>query len=356
MSVINHNGEIITIKELVMIERVLHYYGIEVISASRYRSVYKVLSNLGYLCVKKNIHGRSKVINGHRLAEAFKENNFHNTVKYYETLKGDCYVKYGKYIIYVTDWVEGEECNLDDIAAAEKCCELLAQFHCTANIIDKHEFNIKNSLKNLPKMFYESLLDLERFKETIKNKLMQNQFDYIYYDHIDNFYTRGVTALSILNSCNYYNLSKNTSMYKSICHGSFYSKSIIKSEEGYFIIDLNSITIDLQIIDLGKLIRRLMPKKEYAWDFNKALSLLNHYSIHKPIEIAELEIILALLIFPYKFWRLGYKRYKKHKGYNEVKYLKNLLKLLTYSEQEQQFINDFMGYINNLIAIEQKSK
>ncbi|WP_139904599.1 CotS family spore coat protein [Clostridium thermarum] len=356
MSVINHNGELITIKELVMIERVLHHYGIEVISVSKYRHVYKVQSSVGNLCVRKVSHGRKKVLNSFKLAEALKKNGFHNIQKYYKTLKDDCYVKYGKYIVYVTEWVEGDECNFNDIKEAEKCCELLAQFHKSCIDIDSYDINIKNSSKNLPKMFYESLIDLERFKEIIKHKVIQNQFDYIYNDHIDALYTRGVTALSILNNCNYYNLTKNALVTKSIAHGSFYRKNIIKSGTGYFIITLNSVNIDLPIIDLAKLLRRLLPKSEFAWDFKKALNLLNHYSIYRPIEIPELEILLAFLIFPYKFWKLGYKRYKKHKGFNEVKYLKRLQKLLAYSEQENKFIDDFMRYINNLIAINQNSK
>ena len=71
----------------------------------------------------------------------------------------------------------------------------------------------------------------------------------------------------MLNTSQYYKLSKIANDKKIICNNSFYYHNIIKKEEEYFIVDFDSIMIDLQIIDLGKLIRRLMFKKAYGWNF-----------------------------------------------------------------------------------------
>ena len=52
-------------------------------------------------------------------------------------------------------------------------------------------------------------------------------------------------------------------------------------EDNCYIIDLDSIIIDLQINDLGKVIRRLTYKTEYQWDFGKTLLIMNAYETYK---------------------------------------------------------------------------
>ncbi len=102
---------------------------------------------------------------------------------------------------------------------------------------------------------------MDRFRNNIENKKIKNEFDITYKEHIDSFYERAMVALSFLNKSDYYKLSKDAQKNKSLCHHSFYYQNIIKKGTEYYIIDLDSIIIDLQVNDLGKYIRRLMTKK-----------------------------------------------------------------------------------------------
>lgn len=346
MSENHYHSDTLTDKVRNIIEIVLHHYDINVHNITRVRSVYKVESDKGTLCVKRVKHGKRKAENGYFLVENLKKNNFHNTANYYKTFRGNYYVEYGKRIYYVTSWIEGTECDVGDINEAIGCVELLAKFHNSAKSIDLSNIRLKNNLKNWPKIFYTNVLDMEKYKSYINRKVIRTQFDTLYYDYIDMYYQRGLTALTFLNNSNYYKLSKEANNEKTICHNSFYYQNIIKKQDDYYLIDLDSVMIDLQIMDLGNFIRRLMSKSEYQWDFNKARILIEHYSSFRAISAEELEIILSLLIFPYRFWKLGKKRYVKHKGWSETKYLKKLNKILKYSLEEQRFIESFMNYIN----------
>lgn len=354
MSIINHNGELIPIKELVMIERVLHYYGIEVHSASKVKSVYKVSTNVGMICLKCTRHGKGKIQNGVYLEKVLNANNFNNISKYIKTPKGDYAVRYGKHLFYAAKWIEGEPCCLDNLSDVQECFSLLAKLHKTFDQVDSRELNLKQNFVNLPKTFYDYLLDLESYKDYINNKIIKNHFDRLYYEYVDSFYVRGATALSILNNCNYFQVIRKAREKKSICHNKFYLHNLIKTEKGTYIDSLESVTIDLQINDLAKFLRRLMSKEQYRWDFNKALKLIESYSNIRPLEKEELGILLALTIFPYKFWKLGKKRYKKHKDWNEGKYMKKLNKLLKYYNEEQKFAEDFMKYLSDLIIVDNR--
>lgn len=335
----------LTENERRLIDSVLVKYDFKVLTIHKVRSVYKVETISGNVCLKKMKHGRRKVINGFILTEGLIKNNFINIARYYKTRDDKLYVLRKKFIFYATEWIDGVECHMSDISETCECIKLLAEFHSAVRKIDFKNLKIRNELKNWPAVFNKNLFDLERYKRIIENKKIRNQFDTEYISYIDNFYKRGMLAIQLLNNTEYHNLSKEASKCRTICHDSFYYQNVIKKDDMYFIIDLDSIVFDLQINDLGKLIRRLMFKKEYSWDFSKAKELIEAYNSILKLSKNELEVMLALIIFPHKFWKLGKKRYTKHKGWNEEKYLHKLNKLAKCDEMEEAFLQDYLNFL-----------
>lgn len=335
-------------KERALINNVLNKYGLKPLSIFKVRSVYKVETERKTICLKKIRSGRQKIKNGNILVEELIGKGFFNVTRYIKTKDGSAYVTYKKYIFYATEWIDGLEVNLGNINEAINCMKLMAKFHIAARSIDKRRLRLKDNLKNWPKIYLDALRDLETFKIIIERKKLRNEFDLEYYKNIDNFYNRGMIALEVLNKSNYYKLSKMSYENKTICHDSFYYQNIIKKGNKYFLIDLDSIIVDLQINDVGKLIRRLMFKNEYKWDFNKARILIEAYSEVQKLSREELEVMLSLIIFPHKFWKLGRKRYIKLKSWSESKYGHKLSKLISYSDEQQKFMDAYMRYLELL--------
>ncbi|MFD3157133.1 CotS family spore coat protein [Haloimpatiens sp. FM7330] len=335
-------------KEEHMIKNILTRYKFDVIQISKVRSVYKIKTNKGYICLKKIKHGKGKAENGSKLVEELKKNNFLNTPDFIKTKDNNLFIKYRKVYFYATEWIDGKECNLNDINEAIKCVQLLAKFHIASTNINLKYLKIKNNLKKWPKIFNKKLYEMDRFKKCINNKKLKNQFDIKYYKYINSFYHRGLAALSLLNSSSYYKVSKLYKNKKTICHNSFYYQNIIKKDNKYYIIDLDSVIIDLPINDLGKLIRRLMFKKNYKWDFNKVKKMIKAYTAINPLTKEELEIMLSLIIFPHKFWKMGKKRYVKHKGWSEIRYMRKLNKLIEHDSLQESFMNDYLQYLRDI--------
>ena len=324
---------------------VMRKYNLELVSAEKVRSAYKIITNNGKFCLKRMKHGGNKIKNGCILTEELLLNKFTNTAKYFRTKDGAYSVKSKKNVFYLTEWLEGAECDLTNIDEAINCTKLLAQFHTVSNKIDHNKIDIPNNLKNWPKIFASNLNDLEKFKRIINSKKIKNEFDVLFIENIDNFYNRGMAAINMLNKSQYYKSSKMANEKKVICHNSFYYQNIIKKDGEYFIIDLDSIMIDLQISDLGKLIRRLMFKKAYGWNFNFAKALIEAYNSTNKLSKEDLEIMLALIIFPHKFWKLGKKRYMKQKNWSETKYLHKLNRITSFNETQEQFFHDYLIYL-----------
>lgn len=334
-------------REFKMIISTLAKYNIDLKKVTKSRSVYKIIdSEDKTYCLKKIKHGAGKARNGDVLVNILTENGFTNTSKYLRTQEGEISVKYDKFILYLTEWIDGEECNMSTLEEAVNCAALLANFHKAARNIDFSKLKVKNNLKNLPKIFYRNLSNFERFDNLIQKKRIRNEFDVVYSRYIETFYSRGLTALNILNNSNYYLLSREASVSRTLCHDSFYYQNIIKKDGNYYIIDLDSIIIDLQVSDLGKFIRRLMFKTSFQWNFDKAKYIIEAYNSVKPLSREELEVMLALIIFPHKFWKLGKKRYIKQKGWSEKKYMNKLFRLIRYNEAQQSFLEKYMNYFN----------
>lgn len=345
--VLKKNPEI-SEKEEEVINAVLEHYDFKILFYEKVRSVYKVKTSEGNICLKKLKHGRNKAENGDFLVNSLFSSGFYNTPKYIKTKANNLFVKQRGLYFYVTEWINGVECNLDKLEEALACSKLLAKFHLATENIDTKKLKIKSNLKNWPEIYKKKLYDLSKYENTIHNKKIKTSFDIYYKDSINKFINKGMLALRILNDSEYYRLSKS-SKGKTICHDSFYYQNIIKKNNEYYIIDLDSIIIDLQINDLGKFIRRLMTKKSYRWDFSKALKIIQEYDSVSKLTKPQLEVMLALIIFPHKFWKLGRKRYVKHKNWSEHKYTRKLKKALEDINLQEKFIEDYIRYISSSI-------
>ncbi len=336
-------------KEMQILITVIHKYNLKLLSAEKVRNAYMIITNSGKFCLKRIKHGKTKIRNECILTEELLLNKFTNIPKYFKTNGGAFSVSYKKSIFFLTEWIEGSECDLTNIDEAANCTKLLAEFHNISNKIDRDKIDISKKIKNLPKSFASNLNNMEKFKRIIVSKRIKNEFDTLFLENVDDFCYRGIAAIDILNKSQYHKLLKSSNDNKVICHNSFYYQNIIKKDGKYFIIDLDSITIDLPICDLGKLIRRLMFKKAYGWNFYFAKTLIEAYSFTNKLSKEDLEIMLALIIFPYSFFKLGRKRYMKQKKWSETKYLHKLSKITNYNETQQKFFNDYSAYVKEYI-------
>jgi len=335
-----------TYEEKIILNEICENYGLKFLTATKVRSAYKVkLKDSKEICVKKMKNGRKKVLLSYKLVEDLRKKGFLNTPRYLKTTNEHVYVKYKNMIFFATEWINGVECDLSNINEACEAAKLMAEFHKSTELLNIEKYNIKSNIKNWPKIFVNNLNDFERFESAISKKRLINEFDNMFLENIDEFYYRGLKALNTLNSSQYHKISREYSSKKTICHNSFYYQNIIKKDKEFYLIDMNSIIIDLRFNDLGKFIQRLMYKKEYKWEFNSAKAIIESYNSIYKLSKNELEIMLAFIIFPHKFWKLGKKRYINNKNWSEDKYIHKLNKIIKYAQYQDSFINEYINFL-----------
>lgn len=332
--------------EVEMVKYILKMYGMKVLNVEKVRSVYKIQTEQKLVCLKKMKNGTRKVNNAYILVEELIKNNFNKTARYFKTKDNENFISYEGFIFCAMEWIDGRECDMKKIDEAVNSAKLLAQFHKATEHVNKNNLCIGNNIKDWNKIYLKRLEDLKVYRQLINVKRNKKEFDIVYESYIDNFYEQGFLAVKFLDKSSYCEIIKNAGKNKTICHDSFYYQNIIKKDNEYFIIDLNSIVINLQIYDLGKMINRLLYNKKYKWDFSMAKLLIEAYNTVNKLTKEELEIMLSLIIYPQKFWKLGRKRYFKNKCWQETKYMRKLNKIIKYKDRQEKFINDYIMYLD----------
>lgn len=337
----------LTSKEKDILKEVIKKYDFEVYDILKARSAYKLITSNGEFCLKQMKHGEKRIVNGSILSSCLREKGFTNTANYIKTKNGTTFVKLKRHLFYLTTWIDGNECILDNIEEVMKCSELLAEFHLAARNIESKKLNFKGHFYNSIILFSNCINDFAKYNVIINEMKLKNEFDYIYQQNLNYYTSRGYRALNIMNKIDYDKLLDDAKKNRTICHNSFYYQNIMKADEKYYIIDLDSIMIDVQVIDLAKFIRRLMYKKEFEWNFNNAKSVIEAYSSTKKISFDEMNLILAYITFPHKFWKIGRKRYLNKKNFSEGKFNHKLHRIIKYKDKEEKFIGDFIEFIND---------
>lgn len=334
--------------EIPVLEEVLKNYDFRTLSVEKVRSAYKIYTDCGTFCLKRVSHGYRKAKKSYYLSMHLKDSGFNYVADYYKTKKDKIFIKNKDAVFYLTHWIEGREASFRIIDDILKCSELLAYFHNHAKGFKRPgHVKIRSHYSKWHKHFEKHLNEIESFKNKIDKLSIKAEFDYMYRSYISCFSGEAKLAIRILKESGYKVLSEYQKNELYVCHDSFYYQNVLISKENkMYLVDLESCCYDLPMSDLGKFIRRVLSKGKYKWDFDLCRRIIESYSRIRPMSKEEYSILLAMLVFPHKFWKLGRKRYIKNKQWNDEKYKKKLRRIIKYLEYKREFIKCFIAFYN----------
>ena len=333
-------------KERGILNEVLRRYGFSAVSVKKVRSAYKVCTEKGDFCLKRVSHGYAKAKKSYYLVKHLKENGCDNLADYYPTKDGKELLEYKGDAFYLTNWIDGREVSFSNADEILRCTGPLANFHNQAKGFKtpKH-VKMKSHTKKWIKSYRKYIEEIEGFKKHIDRLKLKSEFDYKYRDSIDLFLEVTELAVQILENSSYNDVCEYYSSEGYVCHDSFYYQNILLGrEEKLYIVDMESCQYDIPVSDLGKLLRRVLTKKHFRWDFDFCRRIIEEYCKVRPLAKEEYEMLLSLLIFPHKFWRLGRKRYIRNKKWSEDKYKKKLRRLLRERQLKREFIHCYIKF------------
>lgn len=264
--------------------------------------------------------------------------NFNRVIDFIETKDGKVYKEWQKEVYCVMDLVPGKECdfmNPIDLSIASKG---LGELH-KASIGLKTSYKNRSSVGKAIDKFNRRLKELELFKSIANMHEYKTEFDKLFLENVEYHAEEMKESLKILEKSSYIDLCKDESKIALCHHDLAYHNIIINNNEAYF-IDFDYAVIDLKVHDLCNFITKAI--KNFAFDMEKADSIIYDYCSENSLDEKELEVLYGLLYFPEDFYSISKDYYTKRKDWEEEVFLDRLTKKVSYKEDRKEFLEEFI--------------
>lgn len=229
-------------------------------------------------------------------------------------------------------WLEGEKCDFDDDGHLYAAAKTLAAFHLRSREPSLWELD-SNRLVCFDR--YQQLKkrgdDLNLFYELSRNA-PQTYFTKLYRSYYRGFLEKTRRAQKSLLCSEYPRLARETAAVGSFIHYDVAARNFIIQNGRAMLIDFDYCCCDLPMTDLMRLIKRSLKRGK---DFEAKIdAILGGYQEFRPLSNAESEVLLALLLFPQKFWRISHRYFLEEKNWEEDFYAKKLENAVAELEKE----------------------
>lgn len=318
------------------INYIINSFNIYSDSVEKYGENYLILSDEENFILKSFKLKDARIQNLIKLNEDLDNVGFNYIPKYILNKAGNKFVMYNKKNYCVQSIVKGESVKLRNLEQCKEGVKLLAHFHKISKELNLSSYGLKDNTGKWINQLTKRKRNLCEFKEITGKRILKTPLDQKYYKLADFNIELLDIALSILKDWGYNSISKVKK--SNIIIDKFYSDILIKKEKLLYFTNIDYVKIDYDFYDLGKFIRRVMFKREFLWNFDYARNIIEAYEEENSLNREEKMMMLAIIIYPSKFYRMGKNYYKRcfvNKDDNGLEVLKRI-------EENIEKINLFM--------------
>lgn len=309
------------------------------------RAVFLVYTDKGTKIIKESKKEPEKLIYIHGLKEYLYDRGFHNLDRFLPSALGLPFVINDNRVFIMEDFIEGRECSFSNPYDRAGAMRTLAKLHvCGRGYTTPIGAVERNDIGKWEKTYLRKINDLENFKREVLSKKKKDTFDKMFLQDVDFFMEMAWIAYDTLKNSKYQYLSKKAEKEWPICHHDYtYHNIIIGRKEIVNVIDFDYSCHELPIYDIAAVILRVMRRLSY--DLDTALTMLYDYDLVRPISDNELPLLMSLLEFPQKFWRLTNRYYSGKDGWSEKKFINKYFEIIDDKEFMIDFLRDFKKFI-----------
>lgn len=321
-------------------------YGFDIEKIYPYRDFFIVESSCGRKILRQSNLSPERILFVHSAKEHLYKNDFRNLDRFVCTTEGNPSSLLNGNIYTLYDAIEGRECDFDKKDDVARASTTLAMLHnASKGYIPPKECMIRDDLGKLPKYFSKRLEEMKRVKKIAQRE--KGRFDYLVLEYIDYFYNLGEDALKRLNNSGYSDIVKKSRRDGGFCHHDFTHCNIICDGSKTSVINFNYCSLELKIYDIANLIRRKMRKCD--WKTNEAINIIEAYTSIEPISKEEFFLLLIILQFPQKFWRIINKYYNSRRTWREKNFFSKFEEVTYEISHHETFLKDLRKYIESVV-------
>ncbi|WP_219639477.1 phosphotransferase [Cohnella sp. CFH 77786] len=209
----------------------------------------------------------------------------------------------GRGAAYVlTPWIRGREPSPRSEQDLRACAAALARFHAAGSEAALSESGGYSLLGKWPSLLKgRSALIAKWVRRAKRGELRGTLGDWLR-RHGDDLLRRAEEALALLKRSPYRELCESSSGSRALCHGDSGPKNFVLTREGPYLIDFETLRLDLRAYDLYRLIR--LACKSGGWRYETAKTVLDGYQRVSRLKSSEFDMIKVWLLFPNKAYKI----------------------------------------------------
>jgi CotS family spore coat protein len=326
---------------------IVAHWGIRPVNVQEVRAVYKITGTMGSVALKPAGQDPDHIRMVNEVCEHLASRGFRKTAPLLPTLNDEPFTAWGDRLFVLTPWREGSEPDYRTPGDIAKCVPTLAAFHEAGEGIKPVESSISSKIGKWPKKLRHKADEIEECVALAQANPDPTEFDKLVIELGPRFAVHTRLAAENLMRTNYTARCEWGKTARPLCHGDASERNFILGDDGVcYLIDLDSVEIDLPEVDLWRLLRRTL--RRVSWDLGICREIIGAYSSVSPLERSSLATILSLLEFPEKAaWLM--RRYYGMKGDDEgtrspVRFTRKMVAIKADLRRWERFLVDFVRH------------
>ena len=270
-------------------------------------------------------------------------NNKVNLPKIIKTKQNTKYIKGVDCCYVLSEAIPGVTPNEDKPQELKIVVEQLANFHSASkNFLPPSDCKIRTHLGLQREEFENQMNKCKDFYDTEFSKPTHSEFGTIILNAFPYFYKRMQLAIAENENSGYSKWVETEKNLNSLCHQDFTAGNLIltKSKE-IFVLDIDSIAIDLPIRDIRKFLNKVM-KRKGTWDLSLTKQMLQWYNNIHPLDSYKWQVLKPTITFPHLFVGIMSKYYEgREASWTEDRYVQRLNTMIKVEKSIDPILQNF---------------
>ncbi|MCX8130441.1 MAG: CotS family spore coat protein [Clostridia bacterium] len=257
----------------------------------------------------------------------------------YVVLNGTCYL--------LTKAVEGKNPSYDIPQQLEAVVKELANFHkASRGFSPLPDSKPKIHLGTWIEDYEQQLEDMNSFYKKELASESRDEIGKFITAEFPAFYSRGHKAIEGLKGTEYRDWVEKVKKTGGLCHQDFAAGNLFITASGdMYVIDTDSITLDIPARDIRKLLNKIM-KKRGKWDIELTRKILAYYQSGNPLTSSEWQVVKLDIMFPHLFiGAMNKYYYKREKEWTNANYFKRLKEVTVIEKTISPVLDKFESII-----------
>ncbi|NLJ88731.1 MAG: CotS family spore coat protein [Epulopiscium sp.] len=312
-------------------------FGYKLKSYTAFRNLYICNTNLGIKVIKVVENNIPRLLFQYSVKEHLYNNGFKSLDSFHLSLENKPYYIYQDNIYVMTNWLEGRECDFNNLEDIKKAILTLGDMHKISKGLVPVEGSLLRSFDDdLPFIIKKRIREFNTMKKKINRQSHMTNFDLLFLKNYKRYEEYSLRALEWIEKVDYERIRIKVEKEKYFCHNDYTYHNLILLPAGpLYVTNFEKCKYGFPIYDLVYILKKIM--KRHKWDTKIADELISLYD--KKIDIKEIKnILVSLLIFPDDFWKICNRYYNSRRSWAFQSPVNKLTFIINQKENQDKFI------------------